>query len=382
LFIAERNRQKDEFLADDQQKETILIDYENFLVQFLLTQEILSTRNTPGRLALRMKTLAALGQLIPSRRTFLLRSLYEAELINCNISMDRSCESTINLALADLTGLALGLLSDNDVEVDDDNKRVCSYLMLEQTILRNASFRGVNLSGSVFTRVKLDHADFSFSSVRQGESITFERAKLAEVTFNSVRWYSAIFNRSNLTLAIFRQFESYTSLFHEALLHGTVFESTTLLSSIFTGAVLRNVCFLNTQLFGSDWSDSESIDACYFIRSNLTRAIFVGSSIRNTSFSDGHLLEANLSRTRISEVRFNAMNMIKIDFIGAVLDRCHFDRVHMTYCYLSGASLHGTTWLNTDLSNCTGLTSEQIRQTHWMNSTVLPNGTLYTGSHR
>ena len=339
LFIAEPNRQRDEFLADDQQKEMILTDYEHFLViQLLFNQQTPSNRNTSGRLALCMKTLAALGQLNPSRRTFLIRSLYEAGLIHCNTCMHRSCQSTTNLALNDSMGLALGHLPNDDVEVDDENKIVYSHLILEQTILRKASFRGVDLFGSVFGRV-------------------------------------------NLTLARLCQFESTTSSFDQALVHGTLFESTMLPNATFAGAVLRRAHFVSTQLNKSDWDAIESIDECQFLRSNLSRATFVGSPIRKTSFSDGHLFKANLRHTRIEKVRFSAMNMMKIDFTNAFLDRCTFHSVNMTYCQLVGTSFHETTFFNTNLTNCTGLTLEQIRQTRWMNSTVLSNGTLYTGIH-
>ena len=381
LFIAEHNRANDLFLADDQQKETILSDYENFIIQFIFAQEIPSNKSSLGRLAFRVKTLAALGQLNPPRRTLLIRGLYEAGLIQCNTSVHRSCQPLINLASADMTGLSLGLLPDDDVEVGVDHTLAYTYLIFQQTILRNASFRGVDLSGSVFTRAKLDLADFSFSSVRRGESITFERAKLAGATFDNAHWSSSVFNRSNLTSATFRRFASAASSFDQALLLGTVFEWAMLPNSSFTGAVLRRVRLVDTQLAKSNLSSMESIEECHFLRSNLSMASLVETSIRNSTFTDGQLVRADLRRTRIEQTRFTGTDMQEIDFMKAILDRCTFQGVNMAHCHLLGAALHGTTFFNTNLSNCTGLTIEQIHQTRWMNSTVLPNGTLYTGIH-
>ncbi|CAF1496203.1 unnamed protein product [Adineta steineri] len=109
LVIAQENRVKDERMADDAQKENILFEYTNFLAQLLAKDGMTLNGTSSSRFVARFKTLAVLLQLNPNRKSFLIKSLYEANLISGSPTDQLSSEAVIRLDSADLTGLDLGL---------------------------------------------------------------------------------------------------------------------------------------------------------------------------------------------------------------------------------------------------------------------------------
>ncbi|CAF0761317.1 unnamed protein product [Adineta steineri] len=114
-----------------------------------------SNANESKRFAARLKTLAALRQLNPSRRTFLMYSLFEANLI----TTVETRRPIISLASADLTGV--------DISRKEGVKwvRPIQCPALEWTIMNNASFRSMGFEGPSFVYAELQFADFSGSVI-------------------------------------------------------------------------------------------------------------------------------------------------------------------------------------------------------------------------
>jgi uncharacterized protein YjbI with pentapeptide repeats len=155
LEIAAENRAKDERLADDQQKENILVEYQSFLLKILLDNNTNLDMSASVSLVLRLKTLAALRQLSPARRTFLLYSLFEAKLITTT----RTRRPAVSLRSANLTGV------DFSSQGNLARRQIFDCLALEWTIMNNVSFRSALLYGSIFLDTELNFADFTISEV-------------------------------------------------------------------------------------------------------------------------------------------------------------------------------------------------------------------------
>jgi hypothetical protein len=81
LEIARNQRTQDLQIADDQQKANILAAYESFLVDHLNRYGMTLDENTSARFVARFKTLTTVNQLDRTRKTYLIRSLFEAKLI-------------------------------------------------------------------------------------------------------------------------------------------------------------------------------------------------------------------------------------------------------------------------------------------------------------
>ncbi|CAF2750983.1 unnamed protein product [Rotaria sp. Silwood2] len=137
-------------IANDQQKETILVQYLDFLVNQLATNGMDLNGSLSTRQIVRIKTLAALQQLNSKRKAFIIRSLYESGLIS------KSPPDGLSLSSADMTGLDLGLEQRETTE-----RAYFRCLNLRQTVLTQSSFRYLILSGADFQRAQMDNCDFS-----------------------------------------------------------------------------------------------------------------------------------------------------------------------------------------------------------------------------
>ena len=94
LQIAAEQRQQDLFLSDNLQKDRILGDYIEQMSRLILMPNFNLSDTKIGNIC-RAKTLTAIRQLDPRRKTYLIKFLYAAELI-------RNSQSKINLFEADL----------------------------------------------------------------------------------------------------------------------------------------------------------------------------------------------------------------------------------------------------------------------------------------
>ena len=82
LEIAEESRQKDRDLAIDQQHENILVEYQSALANLLIEDNsTLNKRSLMTKTVIQFMTRTALNQLDLKRKSFLIRSLYDARLI-------------------------------------------------------------------------------------------------------------------------------------------------------------------------------------------------------------------------------------------------------------------------------------------------------------
>jgi len=113
LKIVADNRQKDLQLADDQQKENILVEYQNYLALLLLSHQLRTNASSETCHVARFKTLSALRQLDAQRKTYLIQDLFDTDLITTSEDRDLPI---INLAAADLTNLTLDISSNSNCQ--------------------------------------------------------------------------------------------------------------------------------------------------------------------------------------------------------------------------------------------------------------------------
>jgi hypothetical protein len=179
LEVTYRNRINDLKLEDDHQKESVLLEYEDDLASLLLDYGSL-LKNPQGKwwFILQMKTGAALRQLDPVRRTILIHSLLEADVLDVKVKNDQSI-----LFKTNLSGVTFGQSLD---AYDDDPCTEYEYLNIGGADVRYATFHGVCFANSPnFAFSNLDYTDWSFAKFL---NISFED----EMTMNGARFAGAV----------------------------------------------------------------------------------------------------------------------------------------------------------------------------------------------
>ncbi|CAF3663161.1 unnamed protein product, partial [Rotaria sp. Silwood1] len=180
LSISEKNRLSDIALSQDDQREAILVEYLNSVGK-LLDKYGMTLNDTAARLVARYKTLAALEQLDPKRRSLVIRSLYELGLIKSHLP---NGEPLLSLKTADLTALNLSTTRKSLVDW-----KTYEFVDFTETVLINASFRNLRIKNCLFKAAHLEASDFSSTSIvgtnfqNYSNYITFELASLAKATF-------------------------------------------------------------------------------------------------------------------------------------------------------------------------------------------------------
>ena len=139
-------------IAQDQQRENVLVTYEKDISDLLLTTNLrVSQEGAPVRAVARARTLSALSQLDANRKGLLIQFLYEAQLIQIKhtiIDLSNADLSGANLARADLTGAHLARANLTGADL--------AGAMLIRASLWKADLSGTDLSG-----VDLSEADLS-----------------------------------------------------------------------------------------------------------------------------------------------------------------------------------------------------------------------------
>lgn len=104
LAIATHNRIQDLEIADNQQKDSILRDYQKTISKLIEKYGPQLNESESIILLASFATLSTMNQLDPDRRNFLVHLLYDTELITCHSISDKV---PIAFELANLTNLCL-----------------------------------------------------------------------------------------------------------------------------------------------------------------------------------------------------------------------------------------------------------------------------------
>ena len=395
LDIAEQSRQKDRDLATDQQHQNILIEYQSFLAKLIIENGVDLSKNPGAKLAAHFMTRTALNQLDTTRRSILIRSLYDTNMITQKRTISNDQPSLIDLRQVDLSGIRFGLLTDFPDEAPKVYYSIWRYLWLPYTILRNTSLRYTTLDCASFTNAILDSSDLSFT--RATNLKCFDNPREIDLGFPgaslvNTSWYKAAFRfndftNANLTLAKMQWFDctecnfSFAILVKADLSSSRIFHTFTLYkgrlpfhNATLKQAVLHSSIYISINFDSSDWSSTQAqqllIRDCTFTQATMQNCSFTQSIIRGSFFR-----KANLSM-----VDFTDVTLFNVTFSDADMRRANLSNIKCEYCdftnaLLDEAVLKNGTFIRSNFRGCR-VSESQLEEAADLSGSTLPNGTV------
>jgi uncharacterized protein YjbI with pentapeptide repeats len=380
LEIATANRAKDEKIADDERKENILVEYQNFIAKLLLDHGMTLNESESARFVVRVKTLTAVKQLDPARKAFLIQSLFEANLITTTLA----AEPVVSLESADLSNLYIGIKEDNT----ERPSHAC--LSFDRAILTNSTFRYDNLNGASFAYAYLRFADFT-------NSMTLSTTKCyRQCTTKCINFTAAILNEASLQRAFYTSAVFTDAQMFKANLQGFDCHQCEIGTANMSQADLSRATFAGrANLAFSKFIDSKLINATFkegidIRQADFTRVNAAGITIRSCSFFSATLVNGSFNRAIIEHSEFTGAWMNGVSIIQGMILNCFFHSAKLTNANLSDITCHYCMFINTILTgsnlqgasftmcNFTGaiISDEQLAQTSSLAGSTLPNGTV------
>jgi uncharacterized protein YjbI with pentapeptide repeats len=395
IAIAEQSRQKDRDIAIDQQHAVILTEYQTFLANLLIDNDLALNNSPTAKAVATAMTLTALSQLDVRRKGRLIRSLYNVKLITEKRNSTRGDESILPLGHVDLSDITFGPSPDYPDEFPRNHYIDWYYLSLPFANLRNASFRHTALSCANFGTAIMDSVDLSyttlvdhkcFGTVSAGQT-TFAGASLVNASFYKVKFRYTEFNFADLTLANMREFQCMECSFLSAILF-----QADLTFSMFVGgftlspwrldfnntnlrqAVVHLGRFQSIDFFKSDWSNAQAsqifLKNCTFTNAIMENCSLVKSNIALSEFQNATLLNIDLSNAELRNVSFINSYMRNANMSYIKCEHCDFTNVKLQNAVLKNASLRHSNFLNCHIN------ASQLDEANDLSESTLPNGTV------
>ena len=395
IEIAEQSRQKDRDLATDQQQENILAEYQTFLAKLILDNGKSLNKSPDAKVVGYFKTLTALNQLDARRKSILIRSLYDAQLITLQPNSKQGDTSILEFRGVDLSGITLGSSHSTPIELSLAYYIDWLHLFLPYNILTNASFRHTRLDCAIFTAAKMDSVDMSFATHRQTACLGTPRSFQDEyggtslvkaILYDANFWYND-FSSANLTLANMRKFYCRECKFSKAILFQadlsfSLFFHAFYLSILqldftfvnFKQAVAHSARFNTINFTNSDWSYVQAskilIRNCTFVDATMDNSSFVKSIIRQSIFQNASLYAIDLTDAELHNVTFINSDMRNANLSSIKCDYCVF--INVT---LEGAVLKNASFRHSIFRNCR-INASQLEEAIDLFGSTLPNGTV------
>lgn len=344
LKIAEDKRKQDDELAEKQRNmsekqrthelaieaaryekehekylDALLLNYINDISTLFLSNNGSLTLNPIVRMLVRSKTLIISRQLDPSRKTHIVRFLYEAsQLING--------QNPLDLSTADFHGIQLG----SEVQYSR-----MPGLYLFGTNLNNASFYRLDLVNANFSQASLRNAAFLDINI---ERVDFSYALLFETYFKDSDISDSVFNNANIQYSTFLNSPVFHSTFtntvlrHVDLKYGHLFEYCNFTNIRLAGWNLAHFTVSSSKFIRSYFHDmifvSAKITHTYFIDSGFYRSHFWSSDFHYNRFENFELNHITFTNTSLKNTIWTAGDLLNVSFTGANLGGAHFDTVH------------------------------------------------------
>jgi uncharacterized protein YjbI with pentapeptide repeats len=398
LTIAELSRREDRDLANDQQHQNILIEYQTFLARLITDYGVNLSMKPEAKLAANFMTRTALSQLDTKRRGILLRSLHDAKLIT--IAKRNDLSSIVDLQQADLSNIVFGILPKVTHKLPRFRYIVWDRLWLPHAILTNTSFRHTALQCPTFSNANMDSADLSFAiqgnyicfgSVYQSQA-NFEGTSLVNASLYETDFRFTSFNGANLAFAnmhglnchecnfslanLIQADLSFSTIIHYFVLHHgrSDFSKANLSHAVLHKARYRAISFDQT-----DWSNVQAsqiqIYNCTFANAIMNNGSFKKSIIQISEFRDTSLYSIDLSDAALSNIIFSNSDMRNTNLSNLKCDYCNFINVTLHGAILKNASLRYSNFLNCRLD------VGQLEQAIDLFGSTLPNGTVIENSN-
>lgn len=395
IEIAEQSRQKDRDLATDQQQENILAEYQTFLAKLILDNGMALNKTPEAKVVGHFKTLTALNQLDARRKSILIRSLYDAQLIILQPNSKQGNTSILELRGVDLSGITLGSSHTSPIKLSFVYYSELNHLYLPFINLMNASFRHAWLDCATFTMAIMDSVDMSFAMHRQtfclGTPRSFQReyagTSLVKANLYDAGFYYNDFSSANLTLANMRKFYCLACKFSKAVLLQADLSFSIFFHDFYLGilqldftfvklkqAVAHSAWFHTMNFTNSDWSYVQAlkviINNCTFADATMDNSSFVKSTIRQSIFQNASLYAIDLTDAVLHNVTFINSDMRNANLSSIKCDYCVF--INVT---LEGAVLENASFRYSIFRNCR-INASQLEEAIDLFGSTLPNGTV------
>lgn len=287
--------------------------------------------------SVRLKTLNAVRQIDGTRRSLIVKFLYELGFLRSTEKM-----FLVDLSMAELDDLDLRKFARFD------------GLSLRGASLRRSSFENLELNEADFSGAQLDGSRFSSSALK---SSTFIRASLNDVQFNGV-----VATRSN-----FRETSAVRVNFDRANLDESFFDRSKLINSSFIGTSLRSTNFARSILSNSNFSfcqcretvfdDGAQLDKTDFRYAKLNAAQFLSSKVNNGNFFNATAESIIFLRVESRNTDFSLMRAVNGDFRQADLHRSKFYRANLRHSSFDEANLFEVDFAEASIFEATMLTN-------------------------
>ena len=380
--IAQANRAHDEKIADDQRKENILVEYQNSVAKLLVDYGMTLNESESARFVVRVKTLTAVRQLDFVRKSFLIQSLFEANLITTKFAS----EPIISLESADLTKL--------DIGNSDGNTERPSHpcLSLNRVIMNNASFRREVFVGASFVHAYIRFGDFTDSMTMWLPPLPcYDQPDLKYVNFESTVLNDTIFSRALFEHATFSYAEMYRTNLqgfdcHECEMIYTKLSQSDLTRATFLGpANLMGLKLIDSQLINARFmheidlhqadmtrvnAAGVTIDRCTAWSAILVNGSFDQAIIKDSNFYHAQITGASMTQIRINNTIFDLAQLINVNFSHAMCHHCMFIGAVFT-----GSNLQSASFIASNFTDAT-ISDKQLAQAASLLGSILPNGTI------
>lgn len=397
MKIAEQSRQKDHDIANDQQLETILIGYQDFLAKLILDNGKTLNRSSEAKIVGQFKTLTALEQLDARRKNILIRSLYNAQLITLRRDAKSSDErAVLDLRQLNLKDLTLGSPRNSPELYPTDQYIDWFYLWLPESILTNVSFRHTYLQCATFSHTHMYKVDLSFSSsqkmqtgcfdIFRNKSINFIKANLINTVMYRASWRQTDFTFAQLTLVDMRLFICEkctfwrTKLFQVDLTSSAfdLFPSNAWRSD-FQEITLEQVVGHLVSFFSVDFSKSiwSNVQASSI---KIIDCIFIDAKIRNSSFVKGTFEKSIFQKANLYGINLSHATLNYISFINSTISYADLSFIKCHHCNFSNITFENVIWTNASLRysnfrHCHMNLDQLVKDAIDLSGSTLSNGT-------
>lgn len=344
LEIARQQRAQDLQLADDQQKANILAVYETFLVSHLNQYGMNLDGSSSARFVARLKTLTTINQLDLARKTFLIRSLFEAKLIvNQKNMTDREGNAIISLKEANLS------------EINFDIGPLF-YISLSRTNLTRAVFHFAQLFCAHFHYAILIEANLHEAEILFQRNSCFEnfgytmfssaimtKADLSQAQFIAADFTSAILDYANMQDFLCLDCLFYATRMYRSNLSFSTISTNSILTLInATQVILHSAKFKEATFQDGKFSQSSGI-GMKIERCLLTSTIFEGcimhqASIDRSNFTQTQFNNIILTESRVTNVQFINSTIYSTNLTSTIFKQCVFINVNFTDTITQNAS--------------------------------------------
>ena len=306
--------------------------------------------SSSARFVARLKTLTTVNQLDPARKTFLLQSLFEANLI-VNQYNTRNLQEGAIISLEDA----------NLSEIDFQN-RALRYLSLPRSNLTRANFLSSQLSCANLQSAVLIEANFHETAIFLGRSscfgnfgyTNFGKAILINADLSQAEFISTDLTGAILTYANMRWFLCLdcvflnTDMYRTDLSFASVLANSTFISTNLTETILESTSFKDSIFHAAKFMKNLAIrikiDRCSLVLTEFQSCVIQQALIRQSNFSQTHFNNVTLIESTVTDVQFINTTMQYTNLTSTIFTQCTFINVNFTDAVTQNASFLNCTF--------------------------------------